>query len=117
MVAGTSASSAPCVLIVEDEVLVRMFAVDVLEDSGFAVKQAASGKEALEKFGAERQRLAAAIIDLGLPDQSGDEIAAAIRAQEGTLPILIASGRSERELKDRFAGDAAIAVLAKPYTE
>jgi DNA-binding response OmpR family regulator len=59
----------------------------------------------------------AAIIYLGLPDRPGDEVAAEVRARNSTLPILIASGRSERELKDRFAGDVAIEVLAKPYTE
>ena len=117
MVDGTRDTTAPRVLIVEDEVLVRMFAVDVLEDCGFAVEQAASGQEALEKFAAQQQVLTAAIIDLGLPDRPGDEIAAQIRAQSATLPILIASGRSERELRERFAGDAAIAVLGKPYTE
>jgi DNA-binding response OmpR family regulator len=115
MVDGNTATPA-CVLIVEDEVLVRMFAVDVLEDSGFKVAQAASGKEALAALDAG-QPISAAIIDLGLPDRPGDEVAAEIRARDSKLPILIASGRSERELKDRFAGDVAIAVLAKPYTE
>ncbi len=117
MVDGPSANPASRVLIVEDEVLVRMFAVDVLEDAGYVVEQAASGKEALERFASLRGQLAAAIIDLGLPDRSGDEVASEIRAQDTSLPILIASGRSERELKDRFAGDNFIAVLGKPFTE
>jgi DNA-binding response OmpR family regulator len=115
MADGNTATTA-CVLIVEDEVLVRMFAVDILEDAGFKVEQAASGKEALAKFD-EGHSVVAAIIDLGLPDRPGDEVAAEVRARNSTLPILIASGRSERELKDRFAGDVAIEVLAKPYTE
>lgn len=117
MAEGTSANTASRVLIVEDEVLVRMFAVDVLEDAGFVVEQAASGKEALERFAEARGELAAVIIDLGLPDRSGDEVASEIRGQDTALPILIASGRSERELKDRFAGDDLIAVLGKPFTE
>jgi DNA-binding response OmpR family regulator len=117
MVDGSNANATSCVLIVEDEVLVRMFAVDVLEDAGFKVEQAASGKEALQKFAALKGTLAAVIIDLGLPDCSGDEVATEIRGQQASLPILIASGRSERELKERFANDAAIAVLGKPFTE
>lgn len=105
----------PCVLIVEDEILVRMFAVDVLEDAGFRVEQAAAGGEAIAKL--DSCDLRAVIVDLGLPDRRGDEVAAEIRQRHANLPILIASGRSERELKDRFAGDAAVGVLAKPYTE
>ncbi len=108
---------APCVLIVEDEILVRMFAVDVLEDAGFETIQAGSGAEALSLFEQRRNDLRAVVIDLGLPDRRGDEIAAEIRSQCPQLPIVIASGRSERELIERFAADKAVAVLPKPYTE
>ncbi|HEY6641434.1 response regulator [Povalibacter sp.] len=107
----------PCVLVVEDEILVRMFAVDVLEEAGFEVIQAGSGAEALQALAERKADLSAVIIDLGLPDRRGDEIAAEIRAQCPTLPIIIASGRSERELVDQFASDKAVAILPKPYTE
>lgn len=110
-------ASARCVLIVEDEILVRMFAVDVLEEAGFEVAQAANGAEALDHYRARAGDLAAVIIDLGLPDRSGDEVAAELRGLNLTLPIVIASGRSERELRDRFAADRAVAILPKPYTE
>lgn len=106
-----------CIVIVEDEILVRMFAVDVLEDAGFRVAQASNGAEALSKVAELGSQLQAVIIDLGLPDRPGDEVAAELRTQFTTLPILIASGRSERELKDRFHSDPSIAVLPKPYTE
>ena len=87
-----SSTSARCVLIVEDEILVRMFAVDVLEDAGFEAAQAANGAEALEHYRARSADLAAVIIDLGLPDRSGDEVAAELRGLNATLPIVIASG-------------------------
>lgn len=106
-----------CVLVVEDEILVRMFAVDVLEEAGFEVLQAGSGAEALQLFHARRADLRAVIIDLGLPDQRGDEVAAEIRSQDANLAIVIASGRSERELTEKFAADPALAILPKPYTE
>jgi DNA-binding response OmpR family regulator len=104
------------ILIVEDEVLVRMFAVDALEDAGFQVEQAGSAAEALgcvERLGSE---LHALIVDLGLPDRSGDQLAAELRTSLIDLPILIASGRSEREIRERFAQDSRIGILVKPYT-
>jgi DNA-binding response OmpR family regulator len=104
------------ILIVEDEVLVRMFAVDALEDEGFKVEEAANAAEGLTKLEALGPTLAGAIVDLGLPDRSGDEVAAEIRKTHADLPILIASGRSERELKDRFGGDAHIGIVVKPFT-
>jgi len=104
------------ILIVEDELLVRMFAVDALEDAGFQVEQAGTAAEAMrtvEQLGTE---LHALIIDLGLPDRSGDQLAAELRDNKVDLPILIASGRSEREIRDRFVHDTRIGVLVKPYT-
>jgi CheY-like chemotaxis protein len=104
------------ILLVEDEVLVRMFAVDVLEDSGFKVAEADNAAEALSKLQALQHCIKAVIIDLGLPDRPGDAVAADIRALHSELPILIASGRSEHELKEQFSADKRVAVLSKPYT-
>jgi CheY-like chemotaxis protein len=112
----TDQLSAPTrVLIVEDEMLVRMFAVDALEDVGFQVLQAGDAAEAIKAL-AGGDQVEAVIIDMGLPDRTGDQLAAEMRAQRQDLPILIASGRSERELKDRFASDPRVGVLVKPYT-
>lgn len=109
--------SAPArILIVEDEALVRMFAVDSLEDAGFKVEEAANGAEALHAATRLKDQLAAVVIDLGLPDRSGDEVAAQIRSTLAHIPILIASGRSEKEIRERFAVDRHVAVMVKPYT-
>lgn len=111
-----SRPAATCILIVEDEVLVRMFAADALEEAGFQVEQASSAAEALSKVHALQAGLTAVVIDLGLPDRSGDEVAAEIRALHDRLPIVIASGRSEKELRQRFAVDSRVAIMVKPYT-
>jgi DNA-binding response OmpR family regulator len=112
----TDQNSGPArVLIVEDEMLVRMFAVDALEDVGFQVLQAGDAAEATRALNGASD-VAAVIVDMGLPDRQGDQLAGEMRAKLANLPILIASGRSERELKDRFASDERIGVLVKPYT-
>lgn len=92
-----------------------MFAVDALEDAGFQVLQAGDATEATAALDAAGD-VAAVIVDMGLPDRPGDQLAGELRARLQDLPILIASGRSERELKDRFAADKRIGVLVKPYT-
>lgn len=101
-------------LIVEDETLVRMAAVDALEESGFAVEEAGNAREAMAKFSGST--FAAAIIDLGLPDRPGDQVAAEMRAARRDFPILVASGRSDAELQARFASDGRVALVGKPYT-
>jgi CheY-like chemotaxis protein len=111
-----AADPAPgVVLVVEDEILVRMFAVDALEDAGFRVEQAGSASEAIQALGRTAD-VRAAVVDLGLPDRSGDQLAAEIHALRADLPIVIASGRSAGELQERFGRAANVALLVKPYT-
>ena len=114
MSADAAAVSA-AILLVEDEFLVRLFAVDALEDAGFRVLQAETAAAALQAL-LDAPHVRAAVIDMGLPDRPGDHLAAEIRALHAGLPIVIASGRSGRELRERFAEQQHVAVVVKPYT-
>jgi CheY-like chemotaxis protein len=105
----------PCILVVEDEALVRMVAVDALEALGFRVEEAASGLEAINKTRVLSGRIDAAIIDVGLPDRKGDAVAAELRALDVNLPIVIASGYGADALQHRFEGDRLVSFLGKPY--
>jgi CheY-like chemotaxis protein len=110
-----TAAAPPAILLVEDEFLVRLFAIDALEDAGFRVLQAETAAQALQALrGAPDVR--AAVIDMGLPDRPGDQLADEVRALRPDLPLVIASGRSGRELRERFANQPRVAVLVKPYT-
>ena len=112
---SAAAAVSTAILVVEDEILVRMFAVDALEDAGFRVLQAGTAAEAMQALrGAPDVR--AVVVDMGLPDRPGDQLAAEIQALRADLPIVIASGRSGRELRERFAGNPRVAILVKPYT-
>lgn len=108
-------SAGAAILVVEDEFLVRMFAVDALEDAGFRVLQAGTAAEAIQALRGSPD-VRAALVDIGLPDRTGDQLAAEIHALRSDLPIVIASGRSGWELRERFAGNPHIAILVKPYT-
>ncbi|HJY36386.1 MAG TPA: response regulator, partial [Steroidobacteraceae bacterium] len=67
------------ILVVEDELLVRMFAVDALEDAGFRVLQAGTAAEALQALQGSPD-VRAALVDIGLPDRPGDQLADDIHA-------------------------------------
>jgi DNA-binding response OmpR family regulator len=102
-------------LLVEDEALVAMIAEDYLGAIGFdplCVDTAAGALDAIASG-----ELSLAVIDVGLPDMRGDDLAAKARELAPTLPIVLASGFDSVELRKRFVGDDAVAVLGKPYTE
>jgi CheY-like chemotaxis protein len=103
------------VLVVEDEALVAMIAEEALSSLGFEPRSARNAGEALAQV--ETLAPSLAVIDVGLPDLRGDELAERLRAMAPDLPIVVASGYDEAELKARFSHDPKIQVVAKPYTE
>ncbi len=104
------------VLLVEDEDLVQLIAVDQLTEIGYAVELAGSAAEALDKLRSIGKGIDAAIIDFGLPDRMGDVLVAEIREIYPSLPIVVVSGYGEA-LRTRFdPDDDGIAFLSKPYT-
>jgi CheY-like chemotaxis protein len=102
------------ILLVEDEILIQMLAVDQLESLGFKVETAASATEAMNKIRLNGD-LEAAIVDLGLPDRKGDVLIGEMRAIFPSMPIVVASGYGEADAQKRFGTDARMTFLAKPY--
>jgi len=102
------------VLLVEDETLVAMVAVDILTDAGFEVTDVATGRAALSALTAAAP-YDAAVIDLGLPDMNGLELLAEIRRLHPGLPVIVASGRGA--LLDAEGGvPGAASLVDKPYS-
>ncbi len=101
----------PVVLIVEDEPLVRMAAVDMIEEAGFTVLQAADAKQALEHLKG-KSRIDILFTDIGLPGMRGPELAAeAVKLRDG-VKVVFASGYGEGQ------GDMPDAqYLSKPYDQ
>lgn len=110
-----SSGAATAILLVEDEMLVRMMVVDHLDELGFRVLEAGSAMEAIQQLSAAEGRVGAAVIDVGLPDRKGDALAAEIRKTRHDLPIVIASGYGAQDLEASFGRDPHAAILTKPY--
>ncbi len=96
--AGTSESTLnprPLVLVVEDAAHVRMTMVDVLEDAGFQVIEAAHADQALRLLRAV-STIDAVVTDVEMPRGSinGLEMAQRVRTVCQDIGIVIASGRA-----------------------
>jgi len=103
------------ILVVEDEPLIRLFVADILEDAGFTVVEAASSADAIKQMSPGQPPFDAVIIDVGLPDKRGDELADELRLTLKDLPIVIATGHDRNVLAQRFGQDGRVRVLGKPY--
>jgi CheY-like chemotaxis protein len=104
------------VLVVEDEVLIQMLAVEYLEEVGIKVDTASSANEALNKLRLIPGGLDAVIVDMELPDRRGDTLVREIRTAYPSLPVVIASGRDGEDVRNLFKATASIAFVRKPYT-
>lgn len=103
------------VLVVEDEALIRVLAVDMLLDLDLAADEAGTAREALDHLRANAAAYAFVFMDIGLPDQRGDDLIRDIRQSYPGLPLLVASGEDQVELKNRLGAFPPIAFLGKPY--
>jgi CheY-like chemotaxis protein len=112
-----SARTPGRILVVEDETLIQILAIEFLEGAGFQVDTAGSAAEAMNKLSLIPGGVDAVIVDIGLPDRRGDMLVREIRALNSLLPIVLATGQHIEELRQSFKGDRKMAFVSKPYTE
>jgi DNA-binding response OmpR family regulator len=103
------------ILFVDDEALLRMAIVPSLEDAGYTVDQAGTGKKAIELFQMHGAEISCAVIDVGLPDLKGDTLIAEFRKQSPGVGIVLATGYGDAMLRQAVGGDSRIKIMAKPY--
>jgi DNA-binding response OmpR family regulator len=82
---------ARTILVVDDERTLRETLAESLEIEGYAVVQAADGREAVDAF--RRHHPDLILLDLMLPEISGTEVCRVIRAESG-VPILMLTAKS-----------------------
>jgi two-component system KDP operon response regulator KdpE len=100
------------VLVVDDERAIRRFLRTSLTAHGYAVYEAGSGQEALSAVVGDRPDLI--ILDLGLPDLSGIEVARQLR-EWTRIPIIVLSVREEEATKVAALDVGADDYLTKPF--
>jgi CheY-like chemotaxis protein len=105
------------VLLVEDEALVAMAAIDKLNELGFEVVAAATAQAAVKHISGDSggAQFEFAVVDFGLPDRPGEQLIAELKALRPDLPIIVASGYAEDMLRGRIKLDDGLAFLNKPY--
>lgn len=100
------------VLVVDDEQAIRRYLCTTLNAYGYVVGEAASGEEALIAASVERPNLI--ILDLGLPDMDGVEVAHRLR-EWTSVPIIILSVREQETDKIAALDAGADDYLTKPF--
>jgi two-component system KDP operon response regulator KdpE len=105
-------TARPTILVIEDELPIRRFLRSSLEGAGYTMAEATTGGEGL--------RVAASsppdciILDLGLPDMDGLEVARRLRSW-ATTPIIVLTARGHEQDKIDLLDAGADDYLTKPF--
>lgn len=103
------------VLIVDDEETVREMAGHMLETMGFSVLGASDGREGVDVFRKECEKIRLVVLDLTMPNMDGIEAFRAMRSIRGDMKAILSSGYNEQSAIQRSAVDLA-GFIQKPYT-
>jgi len=103
-------------LLVEDDSVQREKTAEALRSREWDVETAANGSEAIEKLRSQGSAYDVVVLDLRMPELSGDEVLERIQDEELQVPpviVLSAYLDSSGDLKCKYLGAAC--VLRKPY--
>ena len=101
------------ILAVDDEPKILEVLVSFLESRGFAVFPAENGRQAFEVF--DRENIALVILDLMLPDMSGEEICRTIR-KKSRVPIIMLTAKVEENDMLQGLQIGADDYITKPFS-
>jgi two-component system CheB/CheR fusion protein len=98
---GPAHGSGESLVLVEDQEDNRIQLADILTDAGYVVLPAADGKQAIELI--EREKPAVAVVDIGLPEVSGYDVARDVRMRLQRMDMFLVALTGYGQQQDREA--------------
>jgi CheY-like chemotaxis protein len=103
------------ILVVDDEPLVRMVAVEILEELGYRVLEAGDGPTALKIINSG-QPIDLLVTDVGLPGgMNGRQLADAVRSDRPEMKVLFVTGYAENAVLNHGHLEHGMHVMTKPF--
>ncbi len=104
------------VLLVEDDLNVRVLACEMLRMNGYRVLQARNGVEALDVVRGNDRPIHLLLTDVVMPQMSGRQLAETITGLKPGIRVLYMSGYTDGVIVHHGVLDAGVAYLQKPFT-
>ncbi|MDA3851069.1 MAG: response regulator, partial [Spirochaetaceae bacterium] len=104
-----------CILVVDDERVIRASTKSMLEDLGYDVLLAEDGRRGLEIFKENQETIVLVILDMIMPVMNGTQCFKAIKEISPETPIFMASGFAKEEDIKELLSQGLFGFLQKPY--
>lgn len=103
------------VLLVEDETFIADLLVSWFGRLGAKTLWANSGDEGVRLLAANTNEVCIVIADFKLPDMDGTDMCVQLRKLKPGIPVLLSSGRYQREAEEFLSRSGPTCFLQKPY--
>ncbi len=103
----------PLIVVIEDDLDLQKYLKDLLTENGFTVKTSAQGSTALQIIKSSEPDLV--LLDLTLPDMSGESICMEIRKKFPTLPVIMLTAKDDIQDKVKGLTLGADDYITKPF--
>jgi len=103
------------ILVADDDRAVLELVEMILSNAGCKVLTAADGLEAVKVFEKHADEVAAVILDMTMPNLSGEETLKRLRVICKDVPIILSSGFTDSIDSDKFRELGVAGFVRKPY--
>jgi two-component system cell cycle sensor histidine kinase/response regulator CckA len=104
------------VLVVDDETIVRDVCKEMVESFGIRVLTAVDGRDAIEVFRQNADRISCVILDLSMPNMDGMTTLKELIRIKPDVKVILSSGYDEQDSIRRVSGQGQAGFIQKPYT-
>lgn len=107
--------SAPSVLVVDDEALIRWSLAEMLGDRGYTVTEVGDGRMAVAAIENAEEPFDVVLLDYRLPDSADLQLLEKVRHLAPTSQVIMITAHNSPELAQGAAALGAYRVISKPF--
>ncbi|MFC2170800.1 PAS domain S-box protein, partial [Calditrichota bacterium] len=112
---GEITKGSGTILVADDEPVVLSLGKRTLERAGYKILTATDGLECVEVFEKNANDISLVLLDLLMPHLNGEEAFKKLKRIKSNVKVILSSGFSEEEARERFAGKGLAGFIHKPY--
>ena len=103
------------IMVVDDNVVVRLSIVEIMESMGFRVIQATDGYKAIEMYRRHRAKIDIILMDIVMPNLGGIAAAKKIKESDSAIPILFLTAYDPNDSMADISWMPKVDLVTKPY--
>jgi len=104
-----------CVLLVDDEAVIRDFAAEVLRENGYFVITAEDGEKAIDVFKNRPCEIDVVVSDMVMPNAGGRKVFTTIKSLQPQIKFIFSSGYNDSDVLADAVKKGQVQFIQKPY--